>query len=585
MEDGLRTLPGKRRTDDEASTDSPLDRIARSALRGGMPPLLLLGAFERVGSNWASDVLRPVMQQHNEPFRQQFGAAHPLSAVNPRPNVELTALNRHHLACVLHDLHGPSRHAVKETNLFFAAKAVTGLLPHSPILVLTRAPLGIASSFERGGLWKRWNYADRYLSLARTARTAQWRDWTPLLPLDGPQPPVALARMIAVNALLLAVALRSDLTGCGRPIAHLSYERHVTAPEDVHAHLVDFLGVRLDDRAGTVKSTSSGDFDTSSSKSELVAELPASSAALVRHQVATTLSRATAFLDAATVRAAAHWLDGDDDYQVREPGGRRPLPAGPEQAAAPRLPAVSYSPATALSPVTWRNLLLSNQEMADLLNRLQEAGLENTQHGTHLLINPMPHERGGRLHQDQRRKWRVSPGFERHPAYWVTWLGASAAAAWSSARLPTRAEALAAFASAQPAYNCGYAFGDTTPVSEPDRGAGQIHHLLGNVQIWCSDGPTTASDTPLLRHLVGAAWNTPGDARTVNERRARFLLGASRGVGVRLVRDPQDQAGGELGAWEIAQRITGWVGALEEPGRTPGELDRMLVDALTRPTS
>lgn len=46
-------------------------------------PVLALGVSERVGSNWLSDLLRPVMVQHNEPLRQQIGAEHPLSALNP----------------------------------------------------------------------------------------------------------------------------------------------------------------------------------------------------------------------------------------------------------------------------------------------------------------------------------------------------------------------------------------------------------------------------------------------------------------------------------------------------------------------
>ena len=57
------------------------------AIRGSggnvLPPVLLLGVMERVGSNWVSDMLRPVTGQHNEPFRQQVGPAHPLSSLNP----------------------------------------------------------------------------------------------------------------------------------------------------------------------------------------------------------------------------------------------------------------------------------------------------------------------------------------------------------------------------------------------------------------------------------------------------------------------------------------------------------------------
>jgi hypothetical protein len=48
-----------------------------------LPPVLLLGVMERVGSNWVSDTLRSVTGQHNEPFRQQISSAHPLSSLNP----------------------------------------------------------------------------------------------------------------------------------------------------------------------------------------------------------------------------------------------------------------------------------------------------------------------------------------------------------------------------------------------------------------------------------------------------------------------------------------------------------------------
>jgi hypothetical protein len=57
-----------------------------------LPPVLLLGVMERVGSNWVSDTLRPVTGPHNEPFRQQVGPAHPLSSLNPGMSPDDTAL-------------------------------------------------------------------------------------------------------------------------------------------------------------------------------------------------------------------------------------------------------------------------------------------------------------------------------------------------------------------------------------------------------------------------------------------------------------------------------------------------------------
>ena len=74
-------------------------------------------------------------------------------------------------------------------------------------------------------------------------------------------------------------------------------------------------------------------------------------------------------------------------------------------------------------------------------HELAGAGLANSHAGTSLLACEMPHERGGRLHRDPATgRWHVSEGYEHHPVYWVTWIGAAAFAAWSNARLPTRAE-------------------------------------------------------------------------------------------------------------------------------------------------
>lgn len=75
------------------------------------------------------------------------------------------------------------------------------------------------------------------------------------------------------------------------------------------------------------------------------------------------------------------------------------------------------------------------------------------------------------------------------PTGW-TWIGAAAFAARHGARLPTRAELthLSRRCGTRP-LNSDYSHGDVTPVVEPGRGARQIHHLLGNVQVWCGDGP------------------------------------------------------------------------------------------------
>ena len=130
-----------------------LDEIAgrvaamREADVGILPPLLLLGVMERVGSNWVSDTLRPVTGQHNEPFRQQVSPAHPLSALNPGLSLEdpwpdLGLYGRHWLVTFAAAKHAPVRQVIKETNLFFALPALLSLFPGSSVAALTRSVAG-----------------------------------------------------------------------------------------------------------------------------------------------------------------------------------------------------------------------------------------------------------------------------------------------------------------------------------------------------------------------------------------------------------------------------------------------------------
>jgi hypothetical protein len=120
------------------------------------PPMLMLGTSERVGSNWLSDTLRPLASQHNEPFRQQLAPDHGLSALNPHPGrctaETLGTLGWHWLVTFAASKHSERRQVVKETNLFFALPTLSALFRQAPVAVLTRSPLGVASSFTRSDL-------------------------------------------------------------------------------------------------------------------------------------------------------------------------------------------------------------------------------------------------------------------------------------------------------------------------------------------------------------------------------------------------------------------------------------------------
>ncbi|RPK75989.1 hypothetical protein EES45_24155 [Streptomyces sp. ADI97-07] len=148
-------------------------------------PALALGIFERVGSNWLSESLREAMPQTTR-----------LSVSNSAANIRcrlVTAFRRvfrepgsvawaHTIFCAPSGTCAGNPGLIKETSLFFAMDTVLEMLPESPAVVLTRARIGMASSFARGRLWERWCYGDRDAQVAATARAPGWRTvFAPLL--------------------------------------------------------------------------------------------------------------------------------------------------------------------------------------------------------------------------------------------------------------------------------------------------------------------------------------------------------------------------------------------------------------------
>ncbi len=235
----------------------------------------------------------------------------------------------------------------------------------------------------------------------------------------------------------------------------------------------------------------------------------------------------------------------------------------------------------------WRNLLVTNLEFCRFLNGLRAAGVRNVIGGAQLLCNEsMPHERGGRIHFDRvAPRYYVSPGYEHHPVYWVTWIGAICFARYAGARLPTKSE-MGALASRVrvdlKAINADYRIGDVLPVAEENPPADGIHHAVGNVQVWCADGPT-ATDLPVgpaTRFMHGAAWNTPATVEEVRNPKARHLTGSSRGVGIRLVRDVEADLTAESTA-ALAASVRKGFAILRQRQWSLRELENAFVAALS----
>ena len=189
--------------------------------------------MERVGSNWVSDTLRPVTGQ-------QVGPAHPLSALNPGLSLggfppDLGPYGRHWLVTFAAAKHAPVRQVIKETNLFFALPALLSLFPGSPVAVLTRSPLDVASSFARGDLFRRWGYRARYRQVTAMTARPEFAGWAAVVPDDDPPDLVALARLQVLNSLIIASALHDR--GAQDDLAVIRYEAAVLNPASARVPL------------------------------------------------------------------------------------------------------------------------------------------------------------------------------------------------------------------------------------------------------------------------------------------------------------------------------------------------------------
>ena len=126
--------------------------------------------------------------------------------------------------------------------------------------------------------------------------------------------------------------------------------------------------------------------------------------------------------------------------------------------------------------------------------------------------------------------------------------------------------------------NHGYQAGNTVPATEPGRGPDEIHHLAGNLQVWCGDGPDGAACGPGVSLAARGSVEHPRDHAGDTPAPGRHLPGASRGVGIRLVRD--HAATCAVTAAQVAEAVSTWVRSLAGRDRPLRDLDEALARAL-----
>lgn len=325
-----------------------------AAGRAVLPPLLLLGTMERVGSNWVSDTLRSAAAQHNEPFRQQVAPGHPLSALNPSVTSTaeawplLGSYGRHWLVTFAAAKHGPARQVIKETNLFFALPALLDLFPGAPVAVLTRSPLGVASSFARGDLFRRWDYRARYRQMTAMTSLPGLARWAGVVPDDDPPDLAALARLQVLNTLILASELH-ERGHAGTPV--IRYEAAVLNPAAARATLARLVPDVPDLAAPPAAAHSAAEdtFATTTRKTELIALLSPGDAEEVGAAAVGALSAGRGAVPAPAWDLARDWVSGGRHYSLRPPlpARRPPSRTRPAIRSLRRQPLPRPQPATA----------------------------------------------------------------------------------------------------------------------------------------------------------------------------------------------------------------------------------------------
>lgn len=542
-----------------------------------LPPLLAMGISERVGSNWFLDTLTKYIHTYNEPFRQQLHSSQRFSSLNQKreniSEVETSTLNpfeRYWFEAFVLSKYTEKLQLIKETNLFFSTKDFLSLFQESKIIVLSRNPVGVASSFINGNLYNRWNYEDRYKQIQRL--TTDHEHYSNFLPDDTASEILKVTRLAVLNTILLFSELE------GREYTVVSYEDSVREKKAVLEHIKNFVSEVPFDFAHeeltkkteeiTLPTTPNSLFNTKLDKADLSCALSPEEISAVNEETAhlLALSRKIHSNDFIEKIESALMVGDKTLYTPKKQKPKTTVLENKNHNSGEK--ETRYIPDEE-SGVSWRNTLISNAEFSDFLNVMNKNGISNLQVGTHLFFNEnMIHERGGRIFLDQETKlYTVSSGYENHPVYWVTWIGACAFSKYSGARLPNREEYLGIISQLGninfSEVNCEYMLGDTTPVDESKVDSLGLLDAVGNVAIWCLDGPENQNHQIKTKFFCGTAWNRAGTVDELKREKSRPIIGTSRGIGIRLVKDDKKRCD-QFSPEELATIFREWFAVLED---------------------
>lgn len=507
------------------------------------PPTIVLGQFERVGSTFYLDQLEKRHIVHNEPYRLLIPDSWPISReYNGRlqsvdeffANPEVSGIDKHWFRNFFVSLHYPGAQIVKETNVFLALPQLLELFPKSPVRLLTRNPLGIASSFKRNDLYNRWRYdqvahtldvqldagkQDGHEAMLHMVRQdGEWFErLTWLMGLNS----VLLSRHIDMDRVTQIIRYEEDVIplSTDETVANDRVQDSIFATniikerDDFEARLSDdelrLIGKAMEECANFVGQ----EFDSS----DQVLFPSLFSRHIGSERVGSTYEPSARKLGQVSVATETSAL----------------LPITVESELDSELNR-SLERLVSEQTVLWDRSLVTNEQMGRFLKRILEHG-HNPVYNYLLFMEHMPPSRGGRIsYEDENDILQQTVGFDDHPVYWISWMAASLYAYSQGMRLPYYSEWHKAYlalgeAVHVPDANHSYASDDTTPTGQ---GEGEVpDDFFGNLKIWCQDwsGPEAVS-----KKLAGISWKhyMHPDYQLMGE---RPYLTNSRVIGARLV--------------------------------------------------
>lgn len=504
-----------------------------------VPPKIALGQFERVGSTFYLDQLERTQTVHNEPYKLLLPGHWPIARDFPGQlqtideffgNDDVQEVDKHWFRNFVLSLHVPGNQVVKETNLYLVLPQFLECFPASDISILSRSPMGIASSFKRNGLFERWGY-DKVAKILgvqlETTRLPNYEAMQQML-LERGSWREQLAWMIGLNAVLLSRYVPEE-----QLVEIVRYEEDIV-PEGQKKE------VREERPSDSIFSTNINkthdDFESRFTQLEIDELMTAMMACAKFVENEFDIDDRGLFVQLYSRHVA--------DKRVSKFSGAHDKSGNVSHATQTAdFIKVKLPPATAerdvkvldeSQDIAWDSSLVTNSQMTSFLQELIDAGLDPSMNHMFLLDN-MPTSRGGRINfNKQSNSFELAKGFENHPAYWVSWLASALYAYREGFRLPTFNEWLHVYKRVDPEKTIGisnhsYMHDDVTPTGEEFEGL--PIDFFGNLRVWCEDW---AGEIAVSKKLAGISWKNEYYEGYDPENQRPYLTN-SRIIGARMV--------------------------------------------------